>query len=77
MSHVQTIKQKTNTKKIKTKESKNEVVLDMTKSRLNIGENWFSGYVCVYSQVKDSKLNEKEPGNSLQPTNLETQLVRF
>lgn len=49
----------------------------MAKSCLNIGENLFSGYICVYFQGKDSKLSEKEPGNNLQPTNQETQLVRF
>lgn len=49
----------------------------MAKSYLNIGENLFSGYICVYFQGKDSKLSEKEPGNNLQPTNQETQLVRF
>ena len=42
--------------------------LDMAKSCLNIGENLFSGYICVYFQGKDSKLSEKEPGNNLQPT---------
>lgn len=40
----------------------------MAKSCLNIGENLFSGYICVYFQGKDSKLSEKEPGNNLQPT---------
>lgn len=49
----------------------------MEKSCFNIGEKLFSGYICVYSQGKDSKLGEKETGNSLQPTNQETQLVRF
>lgn len=49
----------------------------MAKSCLNIGENLFSGYICVYFQGKDSRLSEKEPGNNLQPTNQETQLVRF